>query len=142
MKDQQFKNTLSVLVVEDDAIASKVIQMILIAKGCKVTCATSGEEALELINNSFSFIIMDIGLPGLDGIETARQISKLPNVSQIPIIALTAHEDGPSKIQQAKAAGMKGYFLKPFTPKLCDFLLKELQDLKAREKDFWLTVPF
>ncbi len=81
--------SLRVLVVEDQAIAAKAATMLLTALGAEVELAKSGEEALEMVKEDrYHVIFMDIGLPGIDGLETARQISYSYSV---PIYALTGH---------------------------------------------------
>ncbi len=104
-----------ILIVEDTPIAAKVADIFLTEQHCTTVWVTSGEEALLKLSPDFHFILMDLGLPGIDGFETTKQIRLgHPDIANIPIIALTAHQDGAA-IKAAKDAGMNGFFSKPFS---------------------------
>lgn len=83
----------NILVVEDSQTNQLVIKFMLENAGLNCGIVDSGEQALEaLANEEFQLILMDIGLPGIDGIETARRIRALGTpTASIPIIALTAY---------------------------------------------------
>lgn len=118
-----------VLLVEDDPVNQIVIKGLLNLIGCDVTVASGGKEALALLtapNAPFEAVLMDIGLPDINGMEVTRQLrasdSKLRNV---PIIALTGHVT--SKDQQACLdSGMNRFVSKPTTKEI---LQKELNAL-------------
>ncbi|WMJ87673.1 PAS domain-containing hybrid sensor histidine kinase/response regulator [Anaerocolumna sp. MB42-C2] len=82
-----------ILLVEDDAINRKVVQKILVEKGCKVEIACNGKEALALYDqNNYDIILMDIQMPVMNGIETAKQIRiREAGRRHVPIVALTAY---------------------------------------------------
>ncbi|MCG2733981.1 PAS domain S-box protein [Pseudodesulfovibrio aespoeensis] len=111
---------LSILVVEDERTNRAVAQRLLGKLGHEAACAESGEEAIEILATAaFDCILMDIQMPGLDGVETTRAIRDTLGLD-IPIIALTAHAmEGDRK--RFLDAGMQGYVAKPFD-------LPELQD--------------
>lgn len=105
----------SILVVEDEKINAMVISAMLEKCGHKVSLATSGEEALRILQDDcFDCVFMDIQMPEMDGVETTSMIrSKLKNCnSGIPIIALTAHAMKGDK-ERFLAAGMDDYISKP-----------------------------
>jgi CheY-like chemotaxis protein/HPt (histidine-containing phosphotransfer) domain-containing protein len=108
--------TKKILLAEDVELNQYLAKHFLESRGLEVSIANNGFEALALLNQrSFDFILMDIQMPVLDGIQTAKQIRGLsdPIKSSIPIIALTANvlsED----IEKYKAAGMNDFLAKPF----------------------------
>jgi len=106
----------TVLVVEDNKDNLQIITYVLQRAGYEVLAAETGEEGVELtIARHPVFVIMDIDLPGIDGIEATRRIRASETGSSIPIIAITSYAmRGDS--DQIMAAGCNGYFEKPFDP--------------------------
>lgn len=106
----------NVLVVEDNALAQKVVRTLLASMSCKVDVASNGEAAIILCKkNKYDLILMDIGLgEGMDGYEVTHHIRKQENDHYAPIIALTAHASEDSK-QRCIEAGMNAVFAKPLT---------------------------
>lgn len=102
-----------VLVVEDDSINMILVFEILKASGIMVDGAENGKEAIKKIENEFyDLILMDIELPGMDGIETTRIIKSKPEYKDVPIVALTAYAmKGDREI--CLEAGMDEYIAKP-----------------------------
>lgn len=111
---QKIIRSLHVLLVEDDAINRKVIQKILEQEGCLVDTACNGKEALVFYEKSnYDIILMDIQMPVMNGIETAKQIRLLEDGKEhIPIIALTAYALQGDR-EAFLAQGMDGYLPKP-----------------------------
>ncbi len=105
-----------ILVIEDHLIAKKIAITILKGLDCEVDTAESGREALGLMQtNEYHLILVDIGLPDIDGFELAQEIRKLEKgKSDLPIIALTAHTDNNYK-KRCLEAGMNSCFAKPLT---------------------------
>ncbi|QHQ62748.1 PAS domain S-box protein [Anaerocolumna sedimenticola] len=105
---------LDILLVEDDAINRKVVQKILIERGCKVEIACNGKEALALYDqNNYDIILMDIQMPVMNGVETAKQIRIRENGSKhTPIVALTAYALQGDR-ERFLAHGMDEYLSKP-----------------------------
>ena len=84
---------MKLLLVEDSAANSMVIRAMLASEGLTVEVAPNGEQALEMANSAelqYSVILMDVGLPGMSGIECAQRIRQLPGYEQTPIIAISA----------------------------------------------------
>jgi two-component system phosphate regulon response regulator PhoB len=109
---------LSLLVVEDDADIRKLLCHTLTKEGYEVVLVGSGEEALEAIARQMpGVVILDLMLPGLDGLAVCRRLRAYPQTANIPIIMLTAKgEEGD--IVTGLNAGANDYVTKPFSPKV------------------------
>lgn len=106
----------TVLVVEDNADNLQIITYSLQRAGYEVISAETGEEGVEMaIANRPFFIIMDINLPGIDGIEATRRIRASEVDGSIPIVAITSYAMQGDR-EKMLAAGCNGYFEKPFDP--------------------------
>jgi CheY-like chemotaxis protein len=102
-----------VLVIEDNPTNLKLASELLKANGYRVVESTSGEEALETLKFLRpDLILLDIQLPGMDGLEVARTLRREPGTRAIPIVALTAHVMKGDE-QRAREAGCTGYIPKP-----------------------------
>ena len=106
--------TIKVLVVEDDKISSKLINIILEEAGCTVELASSGVDALKLyFANNYDLVFMDVGLPDISGITITRLIRAYSaNKVRVRIVALTAHVNNSYRIA-CLAAGMDAFLTKP-----------------------------
>jgi CheY-like chemotaxis protein len=120
----------SVLVAEDNTLVVYVVKKLLTGFGCQVEIASTGEAALQILQTqTFNCGLLDIGLPGLDGIEVTRRYREwefLNNKPYLPIFALTAHAEEKVK-QKCQAAGCDQVLLKPFTEKDIKTIEKFLQ---------------
>jgi len=106
-------NTFSgrVMIVDDNQTNLMLTELILKNFGLDVKAAGSGQEAIDLASSiPFQLILMDITMPGMNGIEAARQINQ--QMFKPPIVALTAHVQ-PEMIDDYLANGFKGYLRKP-----------------------------
>ena len=102
-----------VLVVEDNPDNRTLIVDILLSLNYKVLVAPNGFECLRLLQSSRpDLILMDLSLPKLDGWEATRRIKSDPDLSSIPIIALTAHAMLGDR-EKALEAGCDSYISKP-----------------------------
>ena len=81
-----------VLLVEDDSIAMKITKNLLELIGCEVTCAQNGKEALEHATQAYDLILMDIGLPDMNGTEVTKKLKANAENKNTPIVALTGHD--------------------------------------------------
>lgn len=108
-----------VLIIEDNDIAATVEKICVERLGYDVDCAKSGEEGLILISKEkYDLILMDLGLTGIDGIETTRQIRAQKDENKnytIPIVAVTANENMDAH-EKCLKAGINEVICKPFTP--------------------------
>jgi CheY-like chemotaxis protein len=117
---------LHVLVVEDEVIPAKILNMMLTNLGHSFDLVKSAEEALEMIENDYDVILMDIGLPGISGIDATREIRLKENKNKlIPIIAVTAFTDNGTK-EQCFAVGMNAVAHKPLIQTQLEKLLKDI----------------
>jgi len=105
-----------ILVIEDNETNMYLIGFILRKNGHEVIRARSGEEGVELaLKERPDLIIMDIQLPGIDGLETTKRIRKSRTDGTIPIIALTSYAMTGDR-EKALKAGCTGYIEKPINP--------------------------
>jgi PAS domain S-box-containing protein len=105
-----------ILLVEDDMASQVVEETALSRAGCAVKVVADSMDALEYLSReSVDVILMDVGLPGLDGVGTCAAIRALPDLEKaaIPIVAVTAFAMESDRIRCMKA-GMNGYISKPF----------------------------
>jgi signal transduction histidine kinase/ActR/RegA family two-component response regulator len=125
-----------ILVVEDNPGNMKVAREILTSRGYRVLEAASGEEALDTIRFIRpDLILMDIQLPGLDGLAVTRRIQSNPDTRNIPVVALTAHVMMGHEAS-ALEAGCVGYIPKPidataFPRRVAEILVQSSADDKA-----------
>jgi DNA-binding response OmpR family regulator len=116
--------SVNLLVVDDSPDVTMTIKSILEeeGEGYTVTIAESGEECLELLNNDFipDAILLDIMMPGIDGMETFEKIREKDKFSSIPVIFLTAKTDQFTE-SQGRFLG-DDFIQKPF----------EIDDVKIR----------
>jgi signal transduction histidine kinase/ActR/RegA family two-component response regulator len=106
-----------VLLVDDDVRNLLALTPLLEQWGLDVMAAGDGEEALETLESAgeFGLVIMDIMMPGMDGLEVIKQIRKRQALSDLPVIALTARA-GDEDRQQCLAAGANTFVVKPVDP--------------------------
>lgn len=106
--------TLRVLVAEDHPVNRKVVGLLLQSMGHEVSFAEDGQQALVLASaQDFDLVLMDIHMPVMDGLDSARQIRALAGSrARVPIVALTADVVNDAA-EQAMAAGMNGFLSKP-----------------------------
>jgi len=101
-----------VMVVEDNAVSRRLCALQLSRLGCRVETAETGAEAIEKYSrHPFDALLMDIQMPGMDGLETTRRIRALGK-KRCPIIALTANVM-PDDREKCAEAGMDDYLSKP-----------------------------
>ncbi|OGR19446.1 MAG: two-component system response regulator [Desulfobacterales bacterium GWB2_56_26] len=106
----------TVLIIEDNKDNLKIVTYALQRAGYTVIAAESGEEGYTLaLEKRPFFILMDINLPGLDGLETTRRIRSSEIDGNIPIIAITSYAMTGDR-ERILAAGCNGYFEKPIDP--------------------------
>jgi CheY-like chemotaxis protein len=102
-----------ILVVEDNAVNMKLVVDLLECEGHHMLRACDAEEAVEVIRQSLpDLILMDIALPGMDGLTLTRQLKAEERTRTIPVVVLTAFAMKGDR-QKAVAAGCDGYITKP-----------------------------
>jgi two-component system cell cycle response regulator DivK len=107
----------TILIVEDNDKNMKLARDILQAKGYATLEAMTGEDGVQMAKRHLpALILMDIQLPGINGIEALRQLRADPATASIPIIAVTASVM-PSHRRDITDAGFDGYIAKPISLK-------------------------
>ena len=122
----------NILVVEDDMDIQQLVSYHLIRAGYNVSCADSGEQGLQLLTEeTFSAVILDLMLPGKNGMEVCTSIRKDSQNQHVPVIMLTAlgEEDD---IVAGLSGGADDYVTKPFSPKV---LMARVEAVLRRETD-------
>ena len=108
----------TILVVEDNDMNMQLVEFLLEEGGYRIVKATSGEEALSLTRDGTApdLILMDIHLPGMDGLSVVRAMKEDARTARIPILALTAHAMRGDR-DRFLEAGCDGYISKPIDVK-------------------------
>lgn len=108
----------NILVVEDDTDIQQLVSYNLIKSGFNVTCADSGEEALQRLGREpFDAMVLDLMLPGKDGHEVCRLVRSQEATRALPIIMLTAKSE-EEDIVSGLENGADDYVTKPFSPRV------------------------
>jgi DNA-binding response OmpR family regulator len=103
-----------ILVIEDEQSIANVVRIALERDGRRVICVRTGEEGLaELPRHRVDLVVLDIGLPGMDGLEVCRRIRA---DSPLPIIMLTARDEEADRVAGLEL-GADDYVPKPFSPR-------------------------
>jgi len=110
-------HALKILIVDDTMMHRDLMKAVLVSSNHECICASGGEAAVEFAKNEdFDVILMDIRMPGMDGLEAARRIRSIGSArGNVPILAVTA-QDHPEHIQKCRRAGMDGHLAKPWEP--------------------------
>jgi PAS domain S-box-containing protein len=112
-------NALPILIVDDRQENLNALDGVLTPLGYPLLAARSGEEALRLLlEHDVALILLDVRMPDLDGLETARLIKGRARTSEVPIVFLTAARDDAADILRGYGVGAVDYMLKPFDPAL------------------------
>ena len=118
---------MQILVVEDERRMAELLEQSLLEEGHQVVLASDGREGFEIARCSpFDVIVLDVMLPGLDGLAVARKLRERGN--QTPVLMLTAR-DAPADIVSGLNSGADDYLTKPFS---LDILLARLRAVSRR----------
>jgi DNA-binding response OmpR family regulator len=102
-----------VLLVDDDPFLLRNLEVLLGKEGYSVRSAASGEEALSMLSDEVAdLVVLDLGLPGIDGVTTCRRLRARWHM---PVLMLTARTDGMDKVVGLEV-GADDYLTKPFEP--------------------------
>ncbi len=105
-----------ILVIDDEKNIRDLIKYNLEQEGFEVLVAEDGEKGLDQLTSEVDLIILDLMLPGIDGLEVCRKIKKNDLLAQIPIIMLTARGEEVDKVVGLEI-GADDYMVKPFSPR-------------------------
>lgn len=111
-----------ILIVEDYAVNRSFVKIFLEDLGYKVSEAESGEKAIEaVITDAPDLILMDLAMPGMNGLTALKSIRRIQGMENVPIIAVTAY--GQFYYRQAMDAGFDDFINKPFDPEILEPLI-------------------
>ncbi len=120
-----------ILVVDDEEDILELVRYNLLKNGYRVTCVSSGEQAIEKLKQETpQIILLDLMLPGMDGLDVCRNLRSNPATSSIPIIMITAKGED-ADIVSGLELGADDYLTKPFSPRV---LLARIRALLRRNK--------
>jgi CheY-like chemotaxis protein len=121
-----------VLVAEDNAVNRELIRELLELRGYEVTEACDGQEALEMMEASPpDILLLDLGMPKLDGFDVIKRVRENPNLDGMPVLAVTAYAMRGDK-ERVLDAGFDGYLSKPINgPALTQALENLLRSSKS-----------
>ena len=133
----------SILIIEDDDKTASLVKIFLEREGYKAIIASDGHEATILAAYYIPvFVILDLMLPGMDGLEICRALKQDPKTSPIPIIMLTAKSEDTDQVVGLEL-GADDYVTKPFSPKeLVARVRAVLRRTKAKPKEEMLKGGF
>ncbi len=115
----QAEESVNILMVDDSPTNLLALESILRAPGRNLTRASSGEDALRyLLDNEVAVILLDVYMPGIDGLQTAELIRGREKSRDIPIIFLTANTTGTSHLSRGYSLGAVDYIVKPIEPEI------------------------
>ncbi len=130
------KRSSKILLVEDNSINRKLAQRVLEKEGHQVVAVDNGFAALEALESTrIDVVLMDVQMPGIDGIETTIAIRKREEITgnHVPVIALTAHAMNGDR-ERCLKAGMDDYLTKPIQPTMLLEAIDRLQLLSELPK--------
>ena len=114
-----------ILAVDDSPIVHVLVRNALQDRDVEVLVADNALDALNLLySETIAIVLLDVSMPGVDGLELCRTIRGIPRFGELPIVMVTARDSAFDKVQ-GKLAGASEYLTKPFTP-------KTLQDIVER----------
>jgi CheY-like chemotaxis protein len=121
----------SILVVDDSADNRELTQILLEFDGFEVRMAEDATQALSLLKSYRpSLILMDVQLPGMDGLELTRRLRQDTSLQGVPIVALSAYAMAAEKAN-ALAAGCDGYITKPINTRTFASTVRQYLELAA-----------
>jgi two-component system, chemotaxis family, chemotaxis protein CheY len=105
-----------ILIVDDSSTVRQQVGLTLTGAGYDVLEASDGQDGAEQIDkNELALVICDVNMPRMNGIEMLTKIKRTDGTPRPPVIMLTT-EGQPALIEKAKAAGARGWIIKPFKP--------------------------
>ena len=114
----------AIVVIDDDALNIKLVTTVLAKQGYAYFSAQSAEEGIELIRvHRPRLVLMDIHLPGVDGLTAPKAIKQDPDIGYVTVVILSAMGETPSALEAAGAAGVitKPFSLAQFSKSIAEF---------------------
>lgn len=110
-------STAHILIIEDEPAIAEILQYNLQENGFRVSVESSGDQGLAAVRQQLpDLLVLDLMLPGLDGLEIARLLKRDPKTASVPILMLTAKDDELDRIVGLEL-GADDYVTKPFSPR-------------------------
>ncbi len=135
MTDLAAVQAMPILLVDDQPENLRTLEAVLEPLGYPLVTSNSGHGALRLLlERDFGMILLDVRMPGLDGLETAQLIKERARTRDIPIVFLTAARDEVSDIARGYGVGAVDYVLKPFDPELLRSKVAVFAELEANRR--------
>jgi CheY-like chemotaxis protein len=107
---------LAILCAEDNPYGRVILNTILTELGHRADFVNSGEDAVAAVVRGYDLVLMDVALPGIDGLEAARRIRALPGAAgRTPVVGISGRGEASDEAS-ARAAGMDFYLRKPLSP--------------------------
>jgi len=105
----------SILMVDDNPVNLVVLRALLGKEGYELIAADSGQAAVDLLqsNPGFDLALLDVSMPGLDGIRVCEMIKQNPLTAHIPVVLVSAVRTDDESIARGRQAGADGYLVKP-----------------------------
>lgn len=123
-----------ILVVDDNQDAAHTLTRLLNLIGYSASEAHDGASAINYIeSNCPILVLLDLSMPGIDGIETAKRIRQMPQSDHVQLIALTGHER-EEDVARTQAAGFVTHLVKPVNLSVLERLLIELVGIPSETK--------
>lgn len=120
---------IKVLIAEDNAVNRELLRELLELRGCTVLEACDGQEALQMIEQTQpELLLLDIGMPVMDGFAVIRRIRENPRLAKLRVVAVTAYAMRGDQ-ERILNSGFDGYLSKPVNP---SFLAEELARVLAK----------
>jgi len=124
-----------ILVAEDNAVNRELLRELLEVRGYTVSEACDGQEALHMIEQTQpELLLLDIGMPVLDGFAVIRRIRENPSLAALPVVAVTAYAMRGDREKILKS-GFDGYLSKPLNPSSLTEELDRLLTKRAQSAD-------
>jgi DNA-binding response OmpR family regulator len=119
----------SILIIDDETSVGTLLDISISQRGFRVETALSGSEGIQKARReSFDLIILDVALPGMDGIEICQTLRETEGYEETPIIMISSRADSVTR-QKASRAGANEYLVKPFTS---ETLLRQVEEQLSR----------
>ncbi|MGH9124974.1 MAG: response regulator [Acidimicrobiales bacterium] len=124
----QMTDSLRIVVADDDPLLRALLQLKLEGEGHAVTLAADGDEAMQVVTaEPPQLLVLDVVMPGIDGLELTRELRKRPDTKELPIVLLTGRDTDPD-IFEGWNSGANYYITKPFVIEQLRYFIKSMQD--------------
>jgi CheY-like chemotaxis protein len=133
----EMSDSLQILVADDDPVLRALLQLKLEGEGHHVTLAADGDEALLLVTSHRpDLLVLDVVMPGIDGLDLTRQLRERPDTKELPIVLLTGRDTDPD-IVAGWQSGANYYITKPFVIEHLRYFIKTMQESAVEADEPW-----